>query len=320
MSTADSHAVLRHDVERSADTLRGWALDEDLKSRVLSEPTWAAMAGRVARRYTAGDDVASALDAARAVAARGHRVSVEYVGESVRDAAVARAEAAVFVDLATALKAARVASTVSFDLSHIGLLVDPDLAADHVQQIATAAAPGTVLMISAEGSDRTDAVLDLYDSLADAGLPVGVTLQARLHRTPDDLPRVLAHPGPVRLVKGAFLEDDSTAHRRGTPALTDAYLSLAGSIMEADHALAVATHDPELLTALDAAHGERLRSGNVEVEMLMGLGTDLLDQLLAIGYHTREYVVFGPHWWLYVLNRIAEDPARVITALADLAT
>jgi hypothetical protein len=33
---------------------------------------------------------------------------------------------------------------------------------------------------------------------------------------------------------------------------------------------------------------------------------------------TREYVIFGGEWWLYVLNRIAEHPERALTALADL--
>jgi len=28
-------------------------------------------------------------------------------------------------------------------------------------------------------------------------------------------------------------------------------------------------------------------------------------------------VVFGPEWWLYVLNRISEHPARLHTAVAD---
>jgi proline dehydrogenase len=29
-------------------------------------------------------------------------------------------------------------------------------------------------------------------------------------------------------------------------------------------------------------------------------------------------VIFGGEWWRYVLNRLAEDPQRVVTALADL--
>ncbi|WP_036967582.1 hypothetical protein [Promicromonospora kroppenstedtii] len=47
-------------------------------------------------------------------------------------------------------------------------------------------------------------------------------------------------------------------------------------------------------------------------------GAELLDQLHGEGFRTREYLIFGDEWWLYVLNRIAEDPTRVITALADL--
>ncbi|VTS61922.1 Uncharacterised protein [Gordonia terrae] len=52
--------------------------------------------------------------------------------------------------------------------------------------------------------------------------------------------------------------------------------------------------------------------------MLMGLGTDLLDRLATDGISTREYCIFGSEWWLYVLNRIAEDPTRVFQALVDL--
>jgi proline dehydrogenase len=56
----------------------------------------------------------------------------------------------------------------------------------------------------------------------------------------------------------------------------------------------------------------------VEFEMLQGLGTALLDDLRRRGFTTREYLVYGPEWWLYVLNRIAEHPERVIEAIADI--
>jgi proline dehydrogenase len=42
------------------------------------------------------------------------------------------------------------------------------------------------------------------------------------------------------------------------------------------------------------------------------------DGLRREGFATREYIVYGPEWWLYVLNRMAEHPERVIAALADL--
>ena len=305
--------------ELAADTLRAWALDEDLKRRVMSTPALGRLAAAVASRYTAGDTADEAIAAARAGMARGHLASIDYAGESVRDAGLARRETDVFLALAAAIGRAGIPATVSFDLSQVGSVVDRDLGLRHAREIAAATAPlGTALMISSEGSDRTGLMLDLYEALAAEYPHVGVTLQARLHRTPDDLERVLARPGTVRLVKGAFLETDAVAWRRGSQELTAAYLALAGRLVTAGHPVSLATHDEVLVDALIAAHGDALRQAGAEFEMLMGLGTGLLDRLHAEGYLTREYVIFGGEWWLYALNRIAEQPERVLTALADM--
>lgn len=303
----------------AADTLRAWALDEDLKRRVMSTPALAGLAVAVASRYSAGESVDDAIAAAQAGFARGHLASIDYAGESVRDASLARRETDVFLTLAAAIGRAGIPSTVSFDLSHIGSVVDRELGFRHARELAEATAPlGTAMMISAEGSDRTDPVLDLYEALVTEYPHVGITLQSRLHRTPRDLERVLALPGTVRLVKGSFLETDSVAWRRDSPELTEAYLALARRLVAAGHPVSLATHDEALVNALIDAHGDALRESWAEFEMLMGLGTDLLDRLHGEGYRTREYVIFGGEWWLYVLNRIAEQPERVLTALADI--
>ncbi|MET4541666.1 proline dehydrogenase [Arthrobacter bambusae] len=308
------------DRETAADVLRAWALDEILKEKVMSSPSLAPVARRIARQYSAGDTVDDALTAAQRTMARGHLVSIEYAGESVRDAELARKEANVFLELITALRAARIASTVSFDLSHVGLLVDPGLAAENVRAMAKALAPlGTSLMISAEGSDRTDLVLDTYDKLSAEGLPVGITVQARLHRSAADLERVLERPGVIRLVKGAFLEPADTAFPRGSGELRETYLRLAGRILETGHPLSIATHDATLIEDLISEHPDLVSRPEVEFEMLLGLGTSTLDRLHKDGYTTREYSIFGDQWWLYVLNRIAEAPERVFTALVAAA-
>ena len=270
--------------ELAADTLRAWALDEDLKRRVMATPTLARLAAAVAGRYTAGDAADDAIAAARAALARGHLASIDYAGESVRDAGLARRETDVFLALAAAIGRAGIPATVSFDLSQIGSVIDRELGLRHAREIAAAtAALGTALMISAEGWDRTGLVLDLYETLAAEYPHVGITLQARLHRTPDDLERVLARPGTVRLVKGAYLEADAVAWRRGSPELTAAYLSLAGRLLAAGHPVSLATHDEALVDALIAAHGDALRQPGAEFEMLMGLDAGLLDRLQRPG-------------------------------------
>lgn len=304
--------------DAAANVLRRWALDEDVKQRVLASPALAAVASRIARRYTAGATVADAMLAASRGIARGHQVSIEYSGESVRDAELATAETGVFLTLIDAVRTAGLPATVSFDLSHIGAVVDRDLALANARRLATALVDKT-LMISAEASDRTDLILDLYEELARDHQNVGITLQARLHRSEADLDRLLALPGPVRLVKGAFLEPVDIAFPRGSDELRDVYLRLAGRLIDSGHATSIATHDPDLLTAIRSRHPDLAGAVHVEFEMLLGLGTEALDRLRQEGLSTREYIVFGDDWWLYVLNRIAEEPDRVFEAILDAA-
>lgn len=320
-STKGEPRVIEHDDAVKASTmLKTWALDEGLKRRVLAEPALRAAAAHIARRYIAGETVMDVLTTANASVARGHAVTIDYVGESIRDIERANADAQAFVDLATAIAVEGVPGTVSLDLSHVGSLIDPQLAVDNALRIAAALPPGGAqLVISAEGSARTDLVLDLYERLTGEGARVAITLQVALHRTPDDVDRVMRLPGAVRLVKGAFLEPDELALQRDDPALITRYVELAHRVVGGGHAVSLATHDAHLIDLLIERDGVGLRDESVEFEMLHGLGTDLLDQLHGQGFATREYLIFGSDWWLYVLNRIAEHPERAIQALADLA-
>lgn len=302
----------------AADVIRRWALDEELKHLVMSSPHLAPVASRIARRYTAGETIDDAIEAAQASIARGHHVSVEYSGESVRDAHVAVAETEVFLALIERLRTAEIAATVSFDLSHVGSLVDRGLAVRNARRMASAVERlSTTLMISAEASDRTDLVLDLYDDLSRDHPNVGITLQARLHRSAEDLDRLLERPGPIRLVKGAFPEPLDVALPRDSQELHDAFLRFADRLIHSGHPTSIATHDADLVHAITARHPGLATDPHVEFEMLRGLGAGLHDRLRSDGYRTREYVIFGGDWWLYVLNRIAEDPRRVYDAILD---
>jgi proline dehydrogenase len=310
--------TFEHDVV--AETLRRWALDESLKAVVLSDRRLASLANAVSSRYSAGRDVSAALDAARLSGARGHAVSLEYVGESVRDRTMADAETDVFVELVRRMADTHTAGTVSLDLSHIGALVDRGTALRNAGRILEALQPsGNALMISAESSERTDLVLALHRELSLRFDNVGITLQARLHRTAADLRRVLDLPGPVRLVKGAFLEAEDVALSRESDQLASRYLGFAQELIDSGTPTSLATHDHGIIGALLEANPTLRESDTVEFEMLRGIDPAHLDQLHAEGFRTREYSIFGHDTWLYVLNRIAENPERVFSAIVDLS-
>lgn len=308
---------------QAAEALRLLALDEAVKERFLRDPELNRLAGRVAARYIAGRTIDDALPALERIRQRGHHVSVEYMGESCRDGAQADAETGVFLALIDALDAARMPGTICFDLSHVGSLVSPELGYENARRIAIAAGRGgREVMISMEGAERADAIYAIYARLQhEAGLShVGITVPAKLHRTAEDLPRLLELPGRIRLVKGAFAEPDSVALRRDDPLLGERYRAYAGRLIDSGHLCSIATHDRAIQQDL-AAHLQRSGGSGgrqVEFESLMGLGTEQIDELQRRGFRTREYAVFGEEYFLYVLNRIAEEPSRLFQAVSDL--
>lgn len=308
-------------VDRAALALRELAVNEDAKARFLEDPLLRPFMERVSQRYVAGSTVAHVVVRAAMINQNGHRASAEYMGESVRDEAVANAETDVFLQLVQAIGEQQLDCSVSFDLSHVGSLVDPELGYHNARRIARAADEiGQEVMISMEASDRTSGIYEIYGRLHDRdGLSnVGITVPAKLHRTANDLPALLRYPGRIRLVKGAMFEPVEIAYPRNSPELASAYRRYAALLLRSGHKCSIATHDRAIQDELSAMiRAEGIAAGPYEFESLIGLGEQNVADLRDAGFATREYAVFGKEYFLYVLNRISEEPVRVYQAIVD---
>ncbi len=309
-------------VDQAAAALRALALDEQAKDKFCNDPLLQPLMHKVSQRYVAGQTVAQALARVESIIARGHAASADYMGESVRDEALAMAETGVFMDLVAGIGQRNLNCSISLDLSHVGSLVDVELGYRNLRRIALAAAAiNCEVMISMEGVDRADDIYAVYTRLhqQDALHNVGITVPARRHRTATDLVAMLKLPGRIRLVKGAYLDPDEQSWQRNSDELAAAYRAFARTLLESGHKCSIATHDraiqAELVTLIQQ---ERIDPRWYEFESLIGLGTEQIDDLSARGYPTREYAVFGAEHFLYVLNRIAEEPIRVYQAVIDV--
>jgi proline dehydrogenase len=309
-------------VDRAANGLRELALNEEAKSRFCTDPQLRPFMHRVARRYVAGQSIQDAVQRVLAINRRGHSASADYMGESCRDEEKAIAEADVFLALIDAVRANNLNCSISLDLSHIGSVVDPELGYFNADRIASAAASASLeVMISMEGSDRTDNIYATYGRLHSVAgrTNVGITVPVKLHRTASDLPRLMAYPGRIRLIKGAFLEPEQVAYSRNSPELAASYRRFATHLLISGHLCSIATHDRSIQEDLASLITQRgIDPRHYEFESLIGLGTDQIDALRRRGFPTREYAVFGEEYFLYVLNRIAEEPIRLFQALIDV--
>jgi proline dehydrogenase len=306
-------------VANGADALRALALNERAKKHISDDPVLLPIARRIAHRFIAGETINEALVTLQLCAANGHYVTVDYMGESCRDEAFASAETAQFIELIDRLNANNIESSISLDLSHIGSMLSYEIGLANAQAIASACKQsGREMIISAEGSDRTELTHRIYEALCVNFDNVGITVQARLHRTAQDLKKLLQLPGKIRLVKGAYFEPETTAHARTSPALLIAYNDYARQLIESGHRCSIATHDRSILDGLHQfIQTNNLQPQPFEFEMLLGLWDDQLETAKSRGYATREYAVYGKEWFLYVCNRIAEEPIRLYQALVD---
>ena len=232
---------------------------------VRSLPGGEARAWRAASRYVAGTNEESALRCARELAQRGIGASLDFFGEQVDDADLARSAAARYEALARRLSELPEGVWLSIDLSHIGLDIDVALCRTLLERIATALPARRRLQVGAEDASRAERILDAVLPLARDGAPLGATLQANLRRSEDDAERLAEAGLHTRLVKGAYLESPALARRYGEE--TDlAFVRLAHRLGDTGVPLALATHDrvlrEALLRALPAAECELLLGAN----------------------------------------------------------
>ncbi|MCZ8520802.1 MULTISPECIES: proline dehydrogenase family protein [Paenibacillus] len=309
------HEAVRNEA-KCAEALRSAARRQDVKLYVEQSPEIYRIVSRAAARYIAGETRQEGIVTARQLMEKGYAVSLEYIGENTADAEECKQAALEFMQLIQELGRAGMTSRISLDLSHIGLAVDPELAYLHLTQLAELAQlHGMELVISMEESEKTEGILAVYERAAAEHSHVGITLQAQLERTPHDLERVLACPGRIRIVKGAYLEDESIPR---SDALNARYLELLDRCIRAGQPVSIATHDERLIRT--AAERGYLKGPQVELEMLYGIRPDLAANLRAAGAPVRIYLTYGSEWFLYLLHRIAEYPPNVYTAITDMIT
>jgi proline dehydrogenase len=278
------------------------ATSERFEQIVRRAPGGERTAAHLASRYVAGPTIDDALAEARDLAGHGIGSSIDCFGESVTDPATADAVVAAYLELAAALERAPDGTYLSVDLSHLGLDL-PDGATGRLRTIAEVLPAGSAIQVGAEQTDRTDRILAAVTEVGRAGAPVWATLQANLRRSEAD-GRALVEAGvPIRVVKGAYVEDPASAYAWGEP--TDlAFVRLAHELHGAGGVISLATHDAALREALVRA------LPNVGVEMLMGVRTEDAQALAAVGVPVRVYVPYGENWFRYAMRRLAESRGK----------
>ena len=196
---------------------------------------------------------------------------------------------------------------------------------------------GAHIHIDMESLDSREAVLDLVlDVLSEEefsrGPSAGMVLQAYLRDSPEQLDRILewagasarATPLTVRLVKGAYWDHElvqASQHGWTTPVFEVKaecdrnFETLSRRLLDARPAVRVAVASHNLRSVSHAiAYNRSLggEDGDLELQVLRGLGDQLQDALATRGFRVRTYCPIGDlvAGMAYLVRRLLENTSN----------
>src|SRR5688572_20374078 len=139
-----------------------------------------------ARRFIAGERVEEAIQAARAIQARGMMLTLDYLGESVQTAEAAAVATKEYVRLIDVIVASGIERNISLKLTQLGVDVDRATCVDNLRRILEPArSHGFFVRIDMEDSRYTGVTLEVFETLWQQEYRnVGIVLQSCLRRTP----------------------------------------------------------------------------------------------------------------------------------------
>ena len=270
-----------------------------------------AIGRNVAKRFVAGESLDSAVAAAGSLNTSGLVVSMDHLGEHVTNLEEAMSAKDSYLTCLEEIERFDLDANISIKLTQLGLGLDDDVAASHVDEIARAAlGASTTVTIDMEESVHTEATISIYEVAQRLHGNLGIAIQAYLHRSAADLDRIIPLGGHVRLCKGAYVEPEDIAYQSGEE-VDASFDRLAAILMNSPNIKpAIATHDDaRIAPVLEMASA---REAPWELQMLYGVRRDRQRELAQQGYDMRVYVPYGDAWYPYLTRRLAERPANVV--------
>lgn len=288
----------------------------------------------VVRRFVAGEGTKDAIAAVATLRESGLQVTLDHLGEYTTSEADAHQTVQAYLELIGALVADGNAAgaEVSVKLSAVGQSVrgaGPDglpidanaLALTNVRKIADAAyAVGARVNLDMEDHTTIDSTLAILADLRRDHPDVAVAIQAMLFRTPKDLEQLTGSGSRVRLVKGAYDEPGTVAHR--DPAEVDrAYVRAMKILFAGQGYPMIGSHDPRMIAIAEKLAADAGRASDTyEHQLLYGIRPDEQRRLASSGKTVRVYVPYGTDWYGYFTRRLAERPANLMFFLRALLT
>ncbi len=267
------------------------------------------------KRYIAGETLEDALAVSKSLNREGVRVTLDVLGEFIKDLDEAERNKQEYLHVIDRLVAEKIDGNFSVKPSSFGLLIDEEVCYRHIREIvAKAASYHNFVRIDMEDSSCVDREIKLYKRLHEE-FPgnVGLVFQAYLKRTFQDLQDLTPlhtqdAPLNFRLCKGIYVEPARIAYKAHDE-INRHYLEDLEYILQKGFFVGIATHDDYLIEEAYKLLKKYKVSGDAyEFQMLYGVTPERRRSVVRKGHAMRVYVPFGKEWFGYSTRRLKENP------------
>ena len=193
--------------------------------------------------------------------------------------------------------------SISLKLSSIGLDHEYKTTMHNLTKLVESASLNKqMIRLDMEDSKYTDRTIEVCKSIQnDYPGSIGITLQANLYRTERDLEDLKRNGISIRLVKGAYFEDDQIAITDMNQ-IRDKFLDYAKLlIVDKNVKHSIATHDEPILDSISLNSEMK----NHRFEFLYGVRRDLQRRFINSN-EVGLYMPFGEEWVSYTFRRLKE--------------
>ena len=293
-------------------------INSSIVSMIRFMPRWSIHP--FAKTYVAGESIEETVLVVKQINARGFTCTLDILGEHVQSVVKADNITQEYCNIYDTIADENMSCNISIKLTHIGLALDKNIAAENLVRILKQAKlHNNFCRIDMENSTYTEQTIELYKDYVSNFPNMGIVLQAYLKRSLEDA-RDLNTPGfNTRVCKGIYDEPETIA-LQDRIMIQDNFFQITKEILSGNGFAAIATHDISLIDRIEEwIESTEVSSDRFEFQVLYGVPMGgRLEQLLDKGYTVRQYIPFGKDWFDYSLRRLKENPKIMSYVLGNL--
>jgi len=272
-----------------------------------------------AQSVVAGTNIDEVIESIKHLNAQGISCTVDNLGEFVFEESAALAAKDQILAVIERIHLENLDAHISLKPSQLGLDIDFKFCYENLKEIvAVANEYGIFVNFDMENYARLHPSFELLEKIHAQYDNVGTVIQAYFFESDENVERFKDYR--LRLVKGAYKEDDSVAYQNKAEIDRKFIEQIEYHLLHGKFT-SIATHDHNVINHVKQfVEKHSIPNDKFEFQMLYGFRKEMQLSLAKEGYNFCTYVPFGNDWYGYFMRRLAERPQNLTLVTKQVFT